>query len=228
MRGFPASCLVCALSLILGCGQSERDSKSGGAGGGGQAGANGAGAGQGGNSSGGSSCANVGCAPPALCSEGCTEPCGCCPCSEGEIVTRTGQSYQCSGGCFAPAAGSSGAAWQSFRVDEGWGPCPGEEICANQWTVVPSGAVTTFKQGATSEATMPASDLEALNAIFAEPAFTNGMKDGFSCDQPPTDVAYSIVFETPSGTDTQDVTGCVLSGPASNPAERAVDLVSKY
>ena len=50
-------------------------------------------------------CANVGCATPPLCSTGCTEVCGCCPCSEG---AKNGN-LVCKGGCWAEsgAGGSS-------------------------------------------------------------------------------------------------------------------------
>ena len=46
------------------------------------------------------SCANVGCSQPPLCSEGCTAPCGCCPCSPG---VRSGDLVCTTNGCYAPA-----------------------------------------------------------------------------------------------------------------------------
>lgn len=41
-------------------------------------------------------CSQVGCSPPPLCSTGCTEQCGCCPCTEGEVQGE----LVCTGGCF--------------------------------------------------------------------------------------------------------------------------------
>ncbi len=43
-------------------------------------------------------CSRVGCAPPPFCDSGCTAPCGCCSCSEGQVQGG----FVCSGGCFAP------------------------------------------------------------------------------------------------------------------------------
>jgi hypothetical protein len=37
-----------------------------------------------------------------MCSTGCTEPCGCCPCAEGEHYGQSDASpYVCKGGCYA-------------------------------------------------------------------------------------------------------------------------------
>jgi hypothetical protein len=46
-----------------------------------------------------SMCANVGCAAPPLCSQGCQATCGCCSCAPGE---RSGN-LLCVGGCYVPA-----------------------------------------------------------------------------------------------------------------------------
>ncbi len=42
-------------------------------------------------------CANVGCGAPPLCSLGCKERCGCCPCGSGSTM---GNDLVCVGGCF--------------------------------------------------------------------------------------------------------------------------------
>lgn len=44
-------------------------------------------------------CSTIGCGAPTICGEACTEPCGCCPCADGEEM---GATHVCSGGCFAP------------------------------------------------------------------------------------------------------------------------------
>jgi len=48
-------------------------------------------------------CANVGCGAPPLCSVGCQERCGCCPCTESLVAgdPDAGQ-LRCSGGCWLP------------------------------------------------------------------------------------------------------------------------------
>jgi hypothetical protein len=50
-------------------------------------------------------CSRVGCSPPPTCDVGCTAPCGCCPCAEGETIGEDGGMLVCSGGCWAPASG---------------------------------------------------------------------------------------------------------------------------
>ena len=48
-------------------------------------------------------CATVGCAPAPLCSEGCTERCGCCPCAVGSVMDIGGSPFECTAaGCYAP------------------------------------------------------------------------------------------------------------------------------
>lgn len=218
--------LVALFMFAPACGSSESTDGAGGSAGTAQAG--GAGmhqAGQGGSTA--VDCANVGCAPPPLCSEGCLDACGCCPCADGEIIERTGTSYRCEGGCYAPFT-AAGPDWVRLQVDEGWGPCPPDEICAIQWLARPDGSVQVMRDGESSTSTMPAADLEALEAIIADPSFLSGMQSGFECELPPTDVAYNVTLELEDAEYVEDVTGCVLSGPAGNPAERAVELLSKY
>jgi hypothetical protein len=86
---------------------------SGGAGSGGDSGAGG------GGGTGGIDCSNVGCGMPPLCSSGCQEPCGCCPCAPGELL---GTEYICQGGCFAPRTDGG----VSCTVD---GDCPAGFFC---------------------------------------------------------------------------------------------------
>ena len=52
------------------------------------------------------SCAAVGCSETPLCSEGCTAPCGCCPCAVGE---RRSDLICTKSGCYASAAASDAA-----------------------------------------------------------------------------------------------------------------------
>lgn len=49
-------------------------------------------------------CSLVGCGPPPICGQACSEVCGCCHCAAGEMVIMNGQTYQCAddGACYAP------------------------------------------------------------------------------------------------------------------------------
>ena len=117
--------------------------------------------------------------------------------------------------------------WSLLQVNQNWGDCP-DRNCSYQWLVQPDGGVETTKEGTPGSAVMSSADRAALDAIIAEPAFLDGMMQGFSCGQPPTDVDMSLTLELPQGEYTQAVTACVLVGPADNPAQRAVELVSTY
>lgn len=77
---------------------------SGGAGSGGKTGTGGVTSTGGAKGTGGSiDCSLVGCAAPPMCSTGCTEPCGCCPCVDGQIMG----SVVCKGGCYVALDGGA-------------------------------------------------------------------------------------------------------------------------
>ncbi len=86
-----------------------------GAAGGGAAGSTGGATGVAGTGGSTPSCANVGCALPPLCSEGCREPCGCCACAAG---TRMGD-LVCVGGCYGPAVATDAGPDASAAQDAG-------------------------------------------------------------------------------------------------------------
>lgn len=73
-------------------------------------------------------CSVVGCGAPPLCSTGCQEACGCCPCGEGEVVNDPQNGPMvCKGGCYEPAPLDGGAPDVSDDVDcsvVGCGPPP--------------------------------------------------------------------------------------------------------
>jgi hypothetical protein len=76
----------------------------------------------------GGDCSNVGCAPAPLCSTGCQETCGCCPCAEGDVMSDPQNgSLVCKGGCYEPAMPDGGASDASDEMDcslVGCGPPP--------------------------------------------------------------------------------------------------------
>jgi hypothetical protein len=102
--------VACAVAIMsAACGSRALTSVDGSAGGGASGGAGGNAGGAAGSTGGATgvagtggstpSCANVGCALPPLCGEGCREPCGCCACAAG---TQMGN-LVCVGGCYGPA-----------------------------------------------------------------------------------------------------------------------------
>jgi hypothetical protein len=68
---------------------------------GGSAGAGGTGGGSGSKNDGSIDCSTIGCAPPPMCSSGCTAVCGCCACGEGMVEGD----LICAGGCWKPLEG---------------------------------------------------------------------------------------------------------------------------
>jgi hypothetical protein len=124
--------------LIVGCGGTA-SSGDGGAGEGGSSTGGSGGAAVGGSGGGSVDCSLVGCAMPPLCSTGCTEPCGCCPCEEGMVNGV----LVCLGGCWADGvdAGvmpgcSSGDEWYAVGAS-----VPDPERC-NTCTCEANGMVT--------------------------------------------------------------------------------------
>lgn len=94
---------------------------------------------------GGIDCSNVGCGAPPLCDVGCTAPCGCCPCGDGQHQSVGGIDYVCAGGCYAPVAqpidagpapacsygGRAYHVGDSFRAGDGCNTC----FCSSAGTV---------------------------------------------------------------------------------------------
>jgi hypothetical protein len=70
-------------------------------------------------------CSMVGCAAPPLCSTGCTEVCGCCPCSEGSLRGN----LVCKNGCWADL-GTGGASSTGGALSTGGKPATGGAVSA--------------------------------------------------------------------------------------------------
>lgn len=149
----------------------------------------------------------------------------------------------CGGACFVPEQQDvcrtlcpppqwewpgEGASWIRFEIHQGAGPCPPGEVCTWDWIVTTDGSVQIDEQGTARTATLTAGDLSTLDALLASDAFVGGMKEGFDCDPPPTDIAVSFVLAfDDEGRLSQDVTGCVTSSTDTAP-RRAFELLNAY
>ncbi len=103
--------------------------------------------------------------------------------------------------------------WTEFRLTTG-GFCPTD--CSQAWVVSPDGAVAMKKSGVTSNGQLNAADLSTLHATLDTPGFLAKMKDGFTCDPPPTDIGYAFSYALSGVKYDQDVTGCQISGGLDN------------
>lgn len=88
-----------------------------------------------GQSDSGIDCSVIGCGAPTTCGQACSEPCGCCPCAEGQEIDVGGTTYVCTGGCYAPRGNLMAGDECTMTSECGAGlsccyPC-GVEGCAN-------------------------------------------------------------------------------------------------
>ena len=54
------------------------------------------------------------------------------------------------------------------------------------------------------------------------------MQKGFTCNQPPTDVGISFTLLLSGAKHQQNVTGCVIAGPAGNLAQQINAILVSY
>ena len=99
--------------------------------------------------------------------------------------------------------------WTLFSLTTG-GFCPSD--CTKTWTVSPDGALAMKKSGVASSGKLSAADLSALHARIDPASFLAKMKDGFTCDPPPTDISYAFSYALFGVAYDKDVTGCQISG----------------
>lgn len=83
-------------------------------------------------------CSTIGCAAPPLCATGCTEPCGCCLCPDGEAVDIDGVKHACVGGCWAPVDATCTYEGQTYELGAEF---PAADDC-NTCTCLEDGTVT--------------------------------------------------------------------------------------
>jgi hypothetical protein len=125
---------------------------------------------------GGIDCALVGCAAPPLCSTGCTEVCGCCPCVEGTMENG----LVCTGGCWEDRGGETGGRPGTGGSSSGGGSSTG-------------GAPTGGRTNAGGSAATGGAAVGGANAGGAGGGFACGglrciqgqyclVRDGYSCE----------------------------------------------
>jgi hypothetical protein len=140
-----------------------------------------------------------------------------------------GLTVDVSGGfCNAVTEVGPGGVWERLEIDQGAGPCPPEQVCQWTWSVTPDGTVSTMKEGVSATVQLDGSDLADLVSFIDGPELRLGMRDGFPCDQPPTDVGVSMSLVLSGDTLEQDVTGCATTGPEGNVAGQVFSLLRKY
>lgn len=122
----------------------------------------------------------------------------------------------------------AGATWNRFEIDVGYGLCPPGEICSWSRVVSPDGSVQVDDQGTSYSTQLSAGDLAALDTLLSSPTFELGMKIGFVCDPPPTDIGAGFVLDYDDGGHlAQGVTGCVTSS-TDTPPRQAYQIVVAY
>jgi len=150
------------------------------------------------------------CVMAPVCTYGTDGTCGCAT----DLVCRPGHF------CNATSDYGPGGAWSALEFDQGSGPCPPNMDCTSSYRLTPDGKLDMSKFGTKSSATVPDATLQSIVAIVDGLDLRRFMRDGFTCDPPPTDVGWSIKLEIPSGALVQDVTGCVITGPNGNLAKQ--------
>jgi hypothetical protein len=112
--------------------------------------------------------------------------------------------------------------WTVFSLSTG-GFCPTD--CTKTWTVSPDGTLAMKKSGVTSSGKLSSTDLSALQAILDAASFLAKMKDGFTCEPPPTDISYAFSYALFGVAYDKDVTGCQISGGADSGLVKAVTKI---
>jgi hypothetical protein len=118
--------------------------------------------------------------------------------------------------------------FSSLEIGQQWGPCPPSVPCSNWWTLFYDGSVDLIKKSVKSKTTVSVTDLVAMQKILASAAFQQGIKTGFACDPPPTDISVHMKLKVSGVSHQQNVTGCVMSGPKGNAADKLFKILTKY
>jgi hypothetical protein len=118
--------------------------------------------------------------------------------------------------------------WTALEFDQGSGPCPPGQDCTATWRLTPDGHLAMSKFGTVSSATVDSLLLDAIVGIIDGPDLRSSLRDGFTCDPPPTDVGWSMKLELSTGPLQNDVTGCLTTGPDGNLAKQVFDYLKNY
>ena len=160
--------------------------------------------------------------------DGCPAP-GFPPCAVGPLGVACVQ-----GMCadFPPAA------WTSFTFAEepaGSGlssppSCTPGGSCS-VWTVTPDAHVAVIDPQGTHEATLSTSDFATVDGVMRSMSFRQGEMTNFTsfmCASASGAQAVTYAISRGVGLVTEDVTGCVLGGPAGNGLQTIFDVVKTY
>jgi hypothetical protein len=142
--------------------------------------------------------------------------------------------FDCSPGlvCNSTAVVGPRGDWKTLEVRRASGPCPPGATCTSWWRIGSDGILTVSCQPTVSCTPVPSNitvgDLDALRVLVDGPSLRIALRDGIPCDAPPTDIGVTIRLELSTETLERDVTGCVLSGPASNVFQQVDQIVETY
>jgi hypothetical protein len=118
--------------------------------------------------------------------------------------------------------------FQQLDIVEATGPCPPGETCSSSWTITPDGHVDFSKNGVIGSANLSTADRDLVLQEVDSPELRVGLRDGPTCDPPPTDVGVTFRLQLSTETLERDVTGCAISGPSGNVFELLFDLAQRY
>lgn len=116
--------------------------------------------------------------------------------------------------------------WSSFLVSKGGGPCPEPAGCFIRHRFSPDGTVDIEEPEGTTEAILSVEDQNTLLELLASDELLAGMRDGFTCPTPPSDVGISFVLTFPEAEYTQSVTGCIFGNV--EPVASLSSLADRY
>jgi hypothetical protein len=118
--------------------------------------------------------------------------------------------------------------WTALEFTQASGPCPTPDGCTSTWRLTPDGHLAMTKSGTPSTATVDAGQLETIVMFIDGPELRRSLRDGFQCDQPPTDVGWQLKLELSTETLQKDVTGCLTTGPSGNIPQQVFDYIKNY
>lgn len=163
-------------------------------------------------------CTALSCADSSFCAYDSTGTCAC----GGPTICRSARE------CGPIAIAGPRGVWQEIDVLEGAGPCPDGQPCTWTWKASANGALAINKNGVASTAQLSQDDLSRLNQLIDGTEVRVGMRDGFKCDLPPTDVGYSLHLVLDTQSFDQDVTGCATTGPDNNTVKQITTMLTAY
>jgi hypothetical protein len=126
------------------------------------------------------------------------------------------------------------AAWVSFQIEKAPGatgfslpPTCMQGTTCSLWSVTPDARVAVTDGRGTHQATLSSPDFATVDSIMRSIDFRQRTQTGFQCDPSPGGQVISLT-QTRGLELGQDVTGCVLVGPAGNGPQKLYDILARY